>query len=212
MRMYSPSPTVHASPVPLYMRGGLLPHAGLGQDSSIDTGFADPGIAPDFGSPVFSSSPGIFAPSDPGLQPLIDQGFSADEADLIRSAASSGAISNAQFQDILSSKMSTTELENLILGAGTFASVAAAPRANRPPSSPSSSSAGSIVRSATDVAKAAAAGNQATLGPGASPRVSSAPSTGWTSGKTAFAGIVIPNIALAIGAGLFIFAAAKGGR
>lgn len=207
-RMYSPSPTVHASPIPLYMRGGFLPHEGLGQDSSIDTGFADPGIvAPDIGSPIFSSSPGIFAPSDPTLQPLIDQGFSADEADLIASAASSGAITDSQFQHILSSKMSTADLENLILGAGTFASVAAAPKP------PATSPATSIVRSATDVAKAAAAQNKPNLGPGPSPRVASTPTkVSPFTGSTSIAGMVIPNLALLGIGGFLLLAATKGGR
>jgi hypothetical protein len=205
MRMYSPSPTVGASPVPLYMRGAYLPHEGLGE-------LGDDIVAPDLGTPAWmptTMDTGIVPFVDPTLQPLIDSGLSADAAGLVADAASSGAISNSQFQQILNSRMSSNDIENLILGAGKFLPAGGAPRSIRPPTS---STAGTIIRSATDIAKAAAASNQPNLGPGASPRVNtSTPGKSPLTGSTSIAGMVIPNVAL-LGVGAVLLLAATRGR
>jgi hypothetical protein len=213
------APTVRSSPVPLYMRG----FEGLGElgDDFYSGAYASPNIpnteyipltAPDFGTPsYFSSSPGIFAPSDPVLQPLLDSGMSYDSANLLADAAASGAITNDQFQHAISSKMSETQLENLILGAGTFAAVAAtgSPKTNRPPAAKPPST-------AQQIATAAAAATKATLGPGASPRVGTgsqgAPISSPFSGNTSIAGMVIPNIALLGVGAVLLLAVTKGGR
>lgn len=217
MRMYSPSPTIDASPVPLYMQGaeGLGDFGDLGDDF-YSGAYASPNIpnteyipvtALDFGMPsYFSSSPGIFAPNDPVLQPLLDSGMSYDAAGLLADAAASGAITNAQFQQAISSKMSATQLENLILGAGTFATVAAAgtPKAaNKPPTS----------SAAQQIATAAANATKAALGPGASPRVASTPTASSPfTGNTSIAGMVIPNVALLGVGAVLLLAVTKGGR
>lgn len=202
------APTVRSNPVPLYMRGwfGLPAQAGLGQDDSSPIVPADVSIdvsaPPDFGSPSFSSSPGIFAPTDPTLQPLIDSGLSPDAASLVADAASSGAITNAQFQQIIGQKMSATDIENLILGSGTFAAVPGAPTgANRPPAS-----AGAAVQAVS----AASSAVKTALAPGPAPRVATGlPGANPLTQSSVIAGLAIPNLALLAIGGIILLGATK---
>jgi hypothetical protein len=197
MRMYAPSPTVTASPTPLYLRG-------MGQDGNI--------VAPDIGAPVFDSSPGLFAPTDYTLAPLTDRGFSADEADLINQVAASGVVSNAQFQDILAGKYSMDQISNLFLDAP-----------GGPSQIPHGAAAGAAASGAAAVIKATGGAVQSAHGtpstvrlpPGASPRVAAPSPSGAAAlftGKTSIFGTQVPTAALVIGGGLLLLAASGGGR
>jgi hypothetical protein len=206
-RMYSPSPSVAAWRTPYYLRG-----VGLGDDlmfadsspdipTSVDFGTIDaPNLVPAAG-PV--TSPGFFTPSNPDLQPLIDQGFSADTADLISSAAAGGAISSAQFNQILAGHMSEGDIENLILGSGNFG----------PAATPISKTGSSASSTGTNIVKAAIQAVQPAhptvpnLGPGASPRVAT-PAVAGSSFLTQ-SNIIpgVPNVGILIGGGLLLMLA-----
>jgi hypothetical protein len=165
-------------------------------------------IPPDIGSPVFDTSgplsPGIFSPQYPEIQPLIDQGFTPDEADMISAAAANGVIDDAQFQSILSGNHSYEEVSNIIFSHTT-------PTTGPMPSSGGSQSVSAGTKAATEIAKAAASFNKPNLGPGASPRVGTRPPGAGTppSGASiltqqAISGV--PNWALLAAAAVAMFA------
>lgn len=148
MRHFAPSPTVRSSSVPLYMRG-FPPMRPLGQ---VDTIF-DPGVAVD---PTMIDTTSMFA-----TDPLLSQGFTQQEADMIDAAAANGVISDAQFQSILSGNHSYEEVSNMIFG--TVA-----------PSGPTAAQAAIPGQTAAQAASAAAAALKATattLAPGVAPRI-----------------------------------------
>lgn len=142
-RIYSPSPTVASSRVPLYLQGFPSP-AMLGQDDSfsedyfLDTGeyfdFTPPApvipdyhpmlpmpVAPDIGTGIQTLTYDPMILTNPTLKPLLDQGFTAQEAQMINSAAASGHITNDQFQSILSGNHSFDQIKNTIFGAANTA-------------------------------------------------------------------------------------------
>jgi hypothetical protein len=183
-RMYAPSPTVRTSAVPLYMRG-FPPVRALGQ---VDTIF-DPGVI----EPVPIIDTSVFSNTDP----LLAQGFTQQEADMIDAAAANGVINDAQFQSILSGNHSYEEIANMIFG--TVA-----------PSGPTQAQAATPVTSAQAAAAAAAALKAGTsaataLGPGASPRVAVRPpgqaAPGSLTSMLTQASVIpgVPNVAIGIG-------------
>jgi hypothetical protein len=153
MRIFAPSPTVRASATPLYLQGFRA--ATMGQTDTI----FDPGV------------PGAL-PLDSGLpvitDPLIAQGFTPQEADLIDAAAANGLITDAQFQNILSGNHSYEEIANMIFGTSY-----------QTPSGPTIAQAAipSHGQTAAEAAAALKAGTAVAgaLAPGASPRVATRP-------------------------------------
>ncbi len=192
-RMYSPAPMVRSSRVPLYMQG-FPPELLLGQDDVFDFDFTPPEpIIPDpvfvdVPPPLFSdvpfiapTTPSFFPSGSPVLQPLIDQGFTRNEAQLISSAAASGHISEAQWNSILGGNHSHNEIANLIFGAG---------------------------RTAAQIAAGARAGNKPALGPGSAPRVATPPPAAAGSSFFTQESIKgIPNWVLFAGGGFLLFGA-----
>jgi hypothetical protein len=177
--------TVQSSAVPLYMQG-------LGDDLG---GFWDSApavipehvtvdVTPPIFQPTFPSTSPLF-PTFDRFQPLLDQGFTHSEAEMITSASASGHINNAQFQSILNGNHSRDSVLNTIFGA-TAAILKAATPANRPD-----------------------------LGPGASPRVNTDPRASSRGGGTSFftdeAIHGVPNWAL-VAAGGLIFVGMMGRR
>jgi hypothetical protein len=138
MRIYAPSPTVPSSRVPLYMQGISARLGWLGQDaivtdasgSAFDFSTAElspiapdvlstpPLIAPDI-SPVFSAQPGFLDAIPTELDPLLAQGFTPDEADLISAASANGLLTDQQFSDILSGAIPKSEISNVIFSGYT---------------------------------------------------------------------------------------------
>jgi hypothetical protein len=203
-RIYSPSPTVRSSRVPLYLRGVGL---GLGQDpSAVD--LTPPEIfAP--GVPAIDYSPGIFSPVDPTLQPLLDQGFTADEADMINAAAANGVITDAQFQSILAGSHSYQEIANTIFGTSVMPQ---GPQQGSPVAASSAQVASAAAKAAGQVSAGTAAAQVAAaaakLAPGASPRVATSVPGSMTSLLTKASVIPgVPNVLLIAAGALFLFAA-----
>jgi hypothetical protein len=154
-RIFSPSPTVRSSSTPAYMRG--FPPAGLGQDVIFD-----PGVP---------SSPGIFNPVPETLDPLIAQGFTPDEADMIDAAAANGVISDAQFQSILAGNHSLEEVSSMIFAnSGGLTNAGVTQPTAGPGALTAAATAGQAASAAAAALKAGTAAAVA-LGPGASPRV-----------------------------------------
>jgi len=192
IRMYSPSPTVASSRVPLYLQG-----VHLGQDeidlSEFDWTAPEPiipdftptmPIAPDFG-PGFST-PGYnpFLTMNPTLQPLLDRGFTSSEAQLINSAAASGQINNAQFQSILAGNHSNDQIKATIFGGANTAAQLIA-----------------------NIKAASAAGK---LPPGPSPRVATPPAGGSAASVLTQQSIPgVPNWMLFAGVGVALLAMVK---
>lgn len=189
--MYSPSPTVASSRVPLYLQG-----VHLGQDeidlSEFDWTAPEPNI-PDF-TPMMPVEPD-FVPSfstqgynpfltmNPTLQPLLDRGFTSSEAQLINSAAASGQITDTQFQSILAGNHSNDQIKATIFG-GANTAVAA-------------------------IAQIKAA-NAAKLPPGPSPRVATLPAGGSAASVLTQQSIPgVPNWMLFAGAGIALLAMGK---
>jgi hypothetical protein len=146
VRHFAPSPTVRSSAVPLYMRGFPPPMKTLGQ---VDTIF-DPGVV----DPMIDTS--MFA-----TDPLLSQGFTQQEADMIDAAAANGVISDAQFQSILAGNHSYEEVSNMIFGTVT-------------PSGPTVAQAALPGQTAAQAAAAAAAAlkvGTTALAPGVAPRI-----------------------------------------
>lgn len=181
MRIYSPGPTVRASRTPLYLMG-ISDRMMLGQDV-IDTSGPDlstmfepaispiettiPTTAPEIPMTTFSPQPGFFDATPPELQPLVAQGFTVDEADLIASAAANGQINENQFQQILSGQIPKSEIANTVFAGYT------------PTTGPTQAQAHPGVTSAQITQAAQAAKTASTLVkavvPGPSPRVSARP-------------------------------------
>ena len=194
MRHFAPSPTVRSSAVPLYMRG-FPPVRPLGQ---VDTIF-DPGVTVD---------PTMLDPSVFATDPLLSQGFTQQEADMIDAAAANGVISDAQFQSILSGNHSYEEVSNMIFGTVT-------------PSGPTVAQAtlpGQIAAQAASAAAAAVkAGTSIALAPGVAPRVVVRPpgvaAPGSLTSTLTQASVLpgVPNFLL-IGGGLLLAMARGGGR
>lgn len=184
MRIYSPSPTVRASRTPLYLMG-ISNRLMLGQDvidtSAIDTTGPDlstmfepaispiettiPTTAPEIPMTTFSPQPGFFDATPPELQPLIAQGFTVDEADLIASAAANGQINETQFQQILSGEIPKSEIANTVFAGYT------------PTTGPTQAQAhltSAQIAAAAQAAKTASTLVKAVV-PGPSPRVSATP-------------------------------------
>jgi len=194
VRHFAPSPTVRSSAVPLYMRG-FPPVRPLGQ---IDTIF-DPGVV----DPMIDTS--MFA-----TDPLLSQGFTQQEADMIDAAAANGVISDAQFQSILSGNHSYEEVSNMIFGTVT-------------PSGPTIAQAAlpgqTAAQAASVYAAALKAGTTAAgaLGPGVAPRVAVRPpgvaAPGSLTSTLTQASVLpgVPNFLL-IGGGLLLAMAMGGGR
>jgi hypothetical protein len=192
MRHFAPSPTVRSSAVPLYMRG-FPPVRPLGQ---VDTIF-DPGVV----DPMIDTS--MFA-----TDPLLSQGFTQQEADMIDAAAANGVISDAQFQSILSGNHSYEEVANMIFGTVT-------------PSGPTVAQAALPGQTAAQAASAAAAavkaGTSIALAPGVAPRVAVRPpgvaAPGSVTSMLTQASVLpgVPNFLL-IGGGLLLAMAMGGGR
>jgi hypothetical protein len=165
MRIFAPSPTVRASATPLYLQG--FPAATMGQTDTI----FDPGV------------PGAL-PLDSGLpvitDPLIAQGFTPQEADLIDAAAANGLITDVQFQNILSGNHSYEEIANMIFGASY-----------QTPSGPTIAQAAipSHGQTAAEAAAALKAGTAVAgaLAPGTSPRVATRPPGQAAPGSSPFA-------------------------
>jgi type V secretory pathway adhesin AidA len=161
----------------------------LGQ---IDTIF-DPGVAVD---------PTMLDPSMFATDPLLSQGFTQQEADMISAAAANGVISDAQFQSILSGNHSYEEVANMIFGTVT-------------PSGPTIAQAAMPSMTPAQAASAAAAALKAgttavtALAPGAAPRVPVRPpgvaASSFLPAALTQATVIpgIPNIAL-IGGGLLL--------
>ncbi len=222
-RLYAPSPTVRASIVPFYLRGGQL-----GQD---DSGFdftpPEPTI-PDFAPPDITP-PDIFPGGVPDLPdltdvfgsvdfttaPLTDQGFTPDEADLINAAAANGLIDEQQFQSILSGNHSYEEISNMIFSG------------SRPTTAPAQQSVAQRVaagaKKAADAVKAATGGGGAAKpspAPGSAPRVATSPpgqapvGTSFWKSFTSPSPSGFPSPAMMLGGGLIIVFAlsAMGGR
>jgi len=192
MRHFAPSPTVRSSSVPLYMRG-FPPMRPLGQvDTIFDAGVVDPMI-----------DTSMFA-----TDPLLSQGFTQQEADMIDAAAANGVISDAQFQSILSGNHSYEEVANMIFGTVT-------------PSGPTVAQAAMPGQTAAQAASAAAAavkaGTSIALAPGVAPRVAVRPpgvaSPGSLTSTLTQASVLpgVPNFLL-IGGGLLLAMAMGGGR
>jgi len=208
MRIYSPSPTVAASRVPLYMQGLA---ARLGQDDTTAFDFSSAGdiapivpdvttvpiIAPDLG-PSFAPQPGFFDAVPTALDPLVAQGFTPDEADLISAAAQNGLISDKQFADILSGAIPKSQVNATI-----FAHPTPAPGVTP------------IVQSAASIAAAAKAANIAQ--PGRQP-IAPAPRVSATPTQQVSSFLTTPVAALGglpswlVFAGLGLVAVALGGR
>jgi len=193
MRIYSPSPTVPASRVPLYMQGISARLGTLGQDiidmapvdmgpdlstmfepiSPVMTTTEAPPIAPDiFAPPTFSPQPGFLDVVPSELDPLIAQGFTPDEADLISAAASNGLLTDQQFSDILTGKIPKSEISNVVFSHPGYA-VTTGPTlpTTRPPGA-------TAIQTAAQIAAAAKAANIAQPGKmpiAPAPRVSATP-------------------------------------
>jgi hypothetical protein len=194
MRHFAPSPTVRSSAVPLYMRG-FPPVRPLGQ---VDTIF-DPGVAVD---PTMIDTTSMFA-----TDPLLSQGFTQQEADMIDAAAANGVISDAQFQSILSGNHSYEEVSNMIFGTVT-------------PSGPTVAQAALPGQTAAQAAAAAAAAlkvGTTALAPGVAPRIAVRPpgvaAPGSVTSMLTQASVLpgVPNFLL-IGGGLLLAMAMGGGR
>jgi len=194
MRHFAPSPTVRSSAVPLYMRG-FPPVRPLGQ---VDTIF-DPGVAVD---PTMIDTTSMFA-----TDPLLSQGFTQQEADMIDAAAANGVISDAQFQSILSGTHSYEEVSNMIFGTVT-------------PSGPTVAQAALPGQTAAQAAAAAAAAlkvGTTALAPGVAPRIAVRPpgvaAPGSLTSMLTQASVLpgVPNFLL-IGGGLLLAMAMGGGR
>lgn len=179
MRVYSPSPTVRSSRVPLYMQGIS---ARLGQDLPADffTGAAEAPIVPtstynpDIYTPSFSptfewsgSAYGLGPGTPTALTPLMDAGFSAHDADLIHQGVTSGLLSQDDFNAILRGEVAPQDLQSFIYG-GESGGLAVPEIA------------GAVTKTAADIAAARAkAANTATAGRqpiSPAPRVSATPS------------------------------------
>jgi hypothetical protein len=192
VRHFAPSPTVRSSSVPLYMRG-FPPVRPLGQ---VDTIF-DPGVV----DPMIDTS-SMFA-----TDPLLSQGFTQQEADMIDAAAANGVISDAQFQSILSGNHSYEEVSNMIFGTVT-------------PSGPTVAQAALPGQTAAQAAAAAAAAlkvGTTALAPGVAPRIAVRPpgvaAPGSVTSMLTQASVLpgVPNFLL-IGGGLLLAMAMGGGR
>jgi len=135
----------------------------LGQ---VDTIF-DPGVV----DPMIDTS--MFA-----TDPLLSQGFTQQEADMIDAAAANGVISDTQFQSILSGNHSYEEVSNMIFGTVT-------------PSGPTVAQAALPGQTAAQAASAAAAavkaGTSIALAPGVAPRVAVRPPGVAAPGSSPFA-------------------------
>lgn len=196
MRHFAPSPTVRSSAVPLYMRG-FPPVRALGQtDTIFDPGVVEP-------SPIIDMT--LLAPTDP----LIAQGFTQQEADMIDAAAANGVISDAQFQSILSGNHSYEQVANMIFGSPLPSGPTIA-QAQLPGATPAQ--AASVAAAALKAGTAAATA----LSPGAAPRVAVRPpgvaAPGSLTSMLTQASVIpgVPNIA--IGVGLLVLVMAMGKR
>lgn len=212
MRMYSPGPTVNASRTPLYLMG-ISDRLMLGQDV-IDTTVSDASLGPDLStmfepaiSPIettipttapeipmttFSPQPGFFDATPPELQPLVAQGFTVDEADLIASAAANGQINETQFQQILSGQIPKSEIANTVFAGYTPTT---GPTQAQAHPSPTSAQIAAAAKNASTLIKAVV--------PGPSPRVSATPRT--TTPPTVASVLSQPAIAgLSVGAVLLV--------
>ncbi len=163
-RMYSPGPTVRASRVPLYMRGG---RGTLGQyeneswsdggdwgyyepDYGFDAGYdgggydyggngnqiyagydwgptdistlGPPEMPPEMAPPELPYTPFDFAdvfgyePPPAELAPLMDFGFTQDEAAMIAEGSAQGYLTEADFQAILEGNIAPEDLQKFIFG------------------------------------------------------------------------------------------------
>jgi hypothetical protein len=165
-RMFAPSPMVRSSSVPLYMRG-FPPVRPLGQ---IDTIF-DPGVV----DPMIDTS-SMFA-----TDPLLSQGFTQQEADMIDAAAANGVISDAQFQSILSGNHSYEQVSNIIFGTVTPSGPTVA-QAAMPGLTPAqaASAAAAALKAGTGIATTS-------LAPGSAPRIGVRPPGVAAPGSSPFA-------------------------
>lgn len=224
-RMYSPSPSVASPRVPLYLQG--VPF-GLGQDdfspSPTPTDFTPvDATAPDLGPYTVASPSFSFPATDPTLQPLMDQGFTADEADMINAAAANGVITDAQFQSILAGNHSYDSVANTIFGTVTPQGPplsAASPQAQAQAAAiAAAAKGGSTASNITQAITAGAKATQTVLAPGSAPRVGvpvpGAAAGSFTSMLTQQSIPGIPNGVLLVGGAvlfLAIGAFAKPGR
>lgn len=182
-RIYSPGPTVRASRTPLYLMG-ISNRLTLGQDfvdtSAVDMGpdlstMFEPAIspiettipttAPEIPMTTFSPQPGFLDATPPELQPLVAQGFTVDEADLIASAAANGQINENQFQQILSGQIPKSEIANTVFAG--YTPTTGPTQAQAHPTSAQIAQAAQAAKTASTLVKAVV--------PGPSPRVSATP-------------------------------------
>lgn len=222
-RIYSPSPTVQASRTPLYLMG-ISDRIMLGQDVIDASGDASlgpdlstmfespispmettiPTTAPEIPMTTFSPQPGFLDATPPELQPLVAQGFTVDEADLIAAAAANGQINETQFQQILSGEIPKSEIANTVF-AGYTPTTGPQPQASGVTSAQVSSAA-HAAKTASTLVKAVVPGPSPRVS--ATPRATTAPSVASVLSQPAIGGLSI-GVLLLVGGGLLLLSSRR---